>query len=183
MRIVAGRHRGLTLKAPSGTGTRPTADRVREAIFSSIQMRLPGARVLDAFAGTGAMGLEALSRGAREAVFCEQSSAAVKVLRSNIERADEGGQSILLRGDLVNLLASGRVQGPFDIIFLDPPYRAGLYEVVLDRINDGHFLAKDGLIVAESAKKALFSVNDKVFLVYKRKSYGDTTITYLIPHN
>lgn len=182
MRIVAGKHRGLSLQAPKGLETRPTADRVREAIFSSIQFRLPGARVLDAFAGTGAMGLEALSRGAASIVFCEQSKAARAVLAHNIARAGEGDQAQVVVGDVLAQLKSGRIQGPFDLIFLDPPYRANLYESVLDIINHGHFLAKDGLIVAESAKKALFSLNDRVFLIYKQKSYGDTTITYLI-HN
>lgn len=179
MRIIAGSRRGLRLASLPGRQTRPTADRVREAIFSSIAPRLAGARVLDLFAGTGAMGLEALSRGAAEAIFCETHPATLHVLQKNILLTNLPGAR-LIKGDAIAALRQGRIEGPFDLIFIDPPYAADLYLPALEAIQAGDFLAKDGLIVAEHAKKAFLSPGYDVFLIHKTKKYGDTCVSYLV---
>lgn len=124
MRIIAGRWRGRTLSAPAGQATRPTRDRVREAWMSAIQFELPGARVLDLFAGSGALGLEALSRGAAHATFVETAPPALRALQANIEKLDAGGAATVVRQDALRY-AAGLEAGAFDIVLADPPYGQG----------------------------------------------------------
>lgn len=134
MRIVSGRWRGRPLSAPRGDRTRPTSDRVREALFSALSARmgadLGAARVLDPFAGTGALGLEALSRGASAAVFCESDRDSVEVLRANIASLDASAEARVVRGDAFRLARSGGFgTGPFGLLLLDPPYRIETVDV------------------------------------------------------
>lgn len=180
MRIISGSHRGLTLSAPKGLHTRPTSDRVREAIFSSLGQRVIDANVLDLFAGTGAMGLEALSRGARHATFCENNRQTFSVLQKNITRAREEAQSTVYFGNVFSFFEKRLLHGPYDLIFIDPPYRDGLYMKSLNCIKKQQLLAPNGMIVLESAKKPLFSLDDTVFLLYKSKTYGESCVQYLI---
>ncbi len=180
MRIIAGSHRGLTLATPKGDHTRPTSDRVREAIFSSLGVRVMDAQVLDLFAGTGAMGLEALSRGALHTDFCENHRPAFSVLKKNIERAREEDHASLFYGDVFVLFKKRQLQGPYDLIFIDPPYKENLYLKCLYFVEKQHLLAPNGMIVLESAKKPLFSLDDTVFLLYKSKTYGESCVQYLI---
>lgn len=179
MRIIAGQRRGLQLASLPGRQTRPTSDRVREAIFSSLMYHLPDARVLDLFAGTGALGLEALSRGAEEAVFCEKHPQTLAVLQKNIMLVNLPGAR-LMRGDALDMMRQDRIQALFDIIFLDPPYAADLYETALALIADKHLLAENGIIVAEHAKNTFLSATYDVFLIDKTKKYGDTCVSYLV---
>lgn len=127
MRIVAGEWRGRTIAAPRGRETRPTTDRVREAWMSIVASELPGARVLDLFAGSGALGLEALSRGAARAVFVEQAPSVLRVLRANIETLGAAPRSEVVRAEAVRYAAS-LSSDPFDVAFADPPYGRGLAE-------------------------------------------------------
>jgi 16S rRNA (guanine(966)-N(2))-methyltransferase RsmD len=122
MRIISGTHKGRVLKAPSGLGLRPTSDRLRETLFNILAPRMPDARVLDLFAGTGAVALEALSRGARLAVCVESDRKAEALIRENRERLGEEKRCIILRDDVVRALGSPVTGGPFEIVFLDPPY-------------------------------------------------------------
>lgn len=127
MRIIAGTAHGQPIKAPAGRNTRPTTDRVREAIFSALTPFLAEAKVLDAFAGSGALGLEALSRGAAQAVFCEQARAAQIVIKENLVRTKLDKQAVLLGGLAEQQLARLAEKRPaFDIVLLDPPYNKGL---------------------------------------------------------
>lgn len=132
MRIIAGRWRGRTLAAPPGAATRPTADRTREALFSMLASRIGSfedLRVADIFAGTGALGLEALSRGARSCTFVERDRDAVTALKANIVRLGAEGSDVRAQA------AEGFAGGPFDVVFLDPPYGSGLGQKVLPRLT------------------------------------------------
>ncbi|MFN6955580.1 MAG: 16S rRNA (guanine(966)-N(2))-methyltransferase RsmD [Acetobacteraceae bacterium] len=158
MRIIAGAHRGRRLVAPAGLGTRPTADRLRQALFDMLwhapwagRARIEGARVLDAFAGSGALGLEALSRGAASAVFLEQDRAALAALRANIAGCREQRRSRVLAADA---LAPPRAEAGCDLVFLDPPYGKGLLAPALSALARAGWIAPGALVVAETAAEA-----------------------------
>jgi len=176
LRIIAGEVKGRRLVAPPGLHTRPTADRVREAMFSVLAGYMAGARVLDAFAGSGALGLEALSRGAASALFIERDTAAQKALRRNIENCRLPGAEILC-GDAARLM---RALPPrqFDMVFLDPPYNQGLMNTALSIIISADLLACDGLVVAESAAKNSEFVLPPQLESFKYSVYGDTALYY-----
>ena len=155
MRIVAGRWRGRTIDAPKGAGTRPTADRVRESLMSALASArggFNGAVVLDPFAGSGALGLEALSRGAACAWFFESDRAAVGVLRRNVDRLGCGGAATIRAADVFSA-PPPRPQTPFDLVLLDPPYKTDPIAVfaLLDRIADAGALAPGALVSYEHA--------------------------------
>ena len=146
VRIVGGRWRGTRLPVPDSPGLRPTPDRVRETLFNWLQPALPGARVLDLFAGTGALGLEAVSRGAASAQLVEADPALATALADAVRRLDAGGAVSIHRGDA---LAWMRGAGAgFDIAFVDPPFAAGLWEQVLDALP--RLLAEDAWLYLES---------------------------------
>jgi len=151
IRIVAGRHRGRRLVTPKGWDTRPTSDRAREALLNMLERGQPplrGCRFLDLFAGTGAVGLEALSRGAEMALLVEQARPALEAIRANIAALREGERAQVLAADVIRLGAAPR---PFDIAFLDPPYRAGLTRPALDRLVAGGWLAPGARVACEVA--------------------------------
>jgi len=174
LRIIAGSARGRRLAAPRGLDTRPTADRVRESLFSMLTPRLSGARVLDLFAGSGALGLEALSRGARTAVFADNARAAQQAVRRNIEALSFGERSALLCMDAAAAIA--RLRGErFDIVFIDPPYAMRTGALLSDLFSAG-LLAEDGLIVHEHQRDA--EIVSPYQLVEQRR-YGDTMITFM----
>ena len=175
MRIIAGDFRGRRLRPPVGMSIRPTADRVREALFSILGLRVRGAEVLDLFAGTGALGLEALSRGASHAVFVDENPGAVAVIRANIDLCKAGERSTLLRlpahRALEQLTASEK---SFDLIFMDPPYGKGLIESTLPHV--GEAAAPDALVVAEHhAGETTGSIAGWVRTDLRK--YGDTEIS------
>lgn len=158
MRIIAGRHRGRRLQAPAGTATRPTADRVRQALFDMLwhapwagRERVEGAAVLDAFAGTGALGLEALSRGAARASFLETDRAALTALRANIAACREEGRCTVLAADATK---PPPAPSPCSLIFLDPPYAEGLMDAALAALVAGGWAAPGAIICAEYAAGA-----------------------------
>jgi 16S rRNA (guanine966-N2)-methyltransferase len=160
LRIVAGDQRGVRLSAPPGRVLRPTADRVREAIFNILAHgpfeapSLSGASVLDVFAGTGALGLEALSRGAAHATFIENSRIALGSLRDNIARCRRDDQSTILERDALTpppSPSSPKGGAPADFVFIDPPYRKGLMAPALDALKDGGWIAPVTFIIAEMA--------------------------------
>jgi 16S rRNA (guanine(966)-N(2))-methyltransferase RsmD len=175
MRIISGRARGKTIKAPKGMKTRPTTDRVREAIFSTLSPYLDGAVVLDAFAGSGALGLEAISRGAEMAVFCEQDRHALAVIRENISLTGFVGRARVLSGATEQLLqnCSG-----FDIVLLDPPYNRGLIGKVEPILLREGFLNEDALVMLETASKEPELFTDSRWLLYKSRVFGDTAVYY-----
>jgi len=179
MRIIAGSAGGRRLRTLKGMSTRPTADRVKEAVFSVLAPDIPGAKVLDAFAGSGALGLEALSRGAETAWFCEINPAAAQVCAANI-KACAFSQANLRQGNLLNILPQLRETFPdlrFDLIFLDPPYRSKLLDGAFLTIEQGGWLADEGIIIAETAANTPPQTNS-FFRMAKEKKYGDTAVRF-----
>ncbi len=182
MRIIAGRFRGRVLKAPPGQTTRPTTDRVREAVFSAITSiaggDLGGGTVLDAFAGSGALGLEALSRGCSAAVFAEKDRGALLALRSNVASLDVGGIADVAVGDVFNLLARGALpRGPYSLLLLDPPYRLDAAQVssLLATLAANEQLEAGAVVMWEHAAgvSAEWPVG---FSTLKCKRYGTTEV-------
>lgn len=147
MRVITGKARGIQLKTPEGLLTRPTADKVKEALFSIIQFEIPGASVLDLFGGTGQLGIEALSRGANSAVFVDAREDACKLIRENLKRTRLEEQAKVIRSDYLAYLE--RCRETFDIIFLDPPYAEVFLENSLNRITEIDILHSGGIIVTE----------------------------------
>ena len=147
MRVVAGKNRGTQLKTPEGMQTRPTTDRVKEAMFSIIHFDVPGATVLDLFGGTGQLGIEALSRGADRTVFVDALPKACALIRENLRRCHLESQATVVQGDYLQYLRRCREQ--FDIILLDPPYAEVFLENALKCITEIDILKTNGIIVAE----------------------------------
>ena len=178
MRVISGSARGLKLVTPEGEKTRPTLDRVKEAVFSMLLPYMNGAKVLDLFAGSGALGIEALSRGADKSFFVENSNEAISCIYANIKAAKFEISSVVKKIDAIEFLKNCNEK--FDIIFLDPPYAGGLYETVLDLICDNDILTKDGVIVVEQDLGAEKLDNlGKRFEISKEKKYGRVGITVL----
>ncbi|MBL8551974.1 MAG: 16S rRNA (guanine(966)-N(2))-methyltransferase RsmD [Hyphomonadaceae bacterium] len=183
MRIIAGRFKGRALAAPSGRNTRPTGARAREAIFNVLEHAefspgLEGRRALDLFAGAGAMGLEALSRGAAFALFVDTDADARGAIRTNVEALGLFGVARIHRRDATDL---GRkpagVGAPFDLAFLDPPYHSGLGAVALKKLVEGEWLAEDALIVFECAEDETPSFEG--FRVLDERAYGAAKVIFL----
>jgi 16S rRNA (guanine966-N2)-methyltransferase len=181
MRIVGGRLRGRALAAPKSQAVRPTADRLRESLFNILAHAygdpVTGARVLDLFAGTGALGLEALSRGAQFALFVDDGAEARALIRENVAALGLGGVSKIFRRDATRLGAAHPLE-PFTLAFLDPPYGQGLAEQALASARAGSWLAGGSLIVVEEAAKAGFAAPDG-FEELERRRYDDTALIVL----
>src|SRR5215208_6656697 len=180
MRIVGGRFRGRTLKAPASDVIRPTSDRLRETIFNILahgyDNAVEGARVLDLFAGTGAMGLEALSRGAAFALFVDDSAAARGLIRENVEALGVGGQSRLFRRDATRL-GPAAPNEPFSIVFCDPPYGKGLAEKALASCAAGGWLTNDALVVIEEAGGDALKLPEG-FALIETRDYGEAQLVF-----
>ena len=181
MRIVAGKFRGKQLNSPSDDSIRPTADRVRESMFNILASRIGpvfgGVRVLDLFAGTGALGLEALARGAAHVTFVETGAEGRGLIRDHIEAFGAGGITKLLRRDATDLGVPGTF-GKFDLVFLDPPYGQGLGEQALASIAANGWLADDATIVFEESVEAEVVIPPG-FTLDDRREYGAAAVHFL----
>ena len=170
MRVITGTARGRKLNEPQGMDIRPTTDMVKEAIFNIVQFDVEGRRVLDLFAGTGQLGIEALSRGAKSCTFIDSSRTSAELCRSNLDKCGLNG--IVRQTDALSFLAGC---GQFDLIFVDPPYMSGLYDEVLRRINEFDILSEGGIIVCESARETeLLSIDG---LDRREYRYGKVKLT------
>jgi 16S rRNA (guanine966-N2)-methyltransferase len=181
VRIVGGRLRGRALAAPKSAAIRPTADRLRESLFNILAHAygdpLAGARVLDLFAGTGALGLEAVSRGAAFALFVDDGAEARALIRANVEQLGLGGVTRVFRRDATRLGPAHPVE-PFSLVFADPPYGRGLAEQALAAAREGGWLAPDALIVVEEAADANFFAPAE-FEELERRDYDDTQLIFI----
>jgi 16S rRNA (guanine(966)-N(2))-methyltransferase RsmD len=175
MRVITGKARGVMLKTPDGMQTRPTADRVKEALFSIIQFDVPGKRVLDLFGGTGQLGIEALSRGAKSAVFVDAGDKACKLIRENLHRCKMDNNAQIIRADYLQYLQTCRDK--FGLIFLDPPYAEVFLENALKRITEIDILESGGIIVAERPVGKDLPWDFTGYSRSKDYKYGNTLLT------
>lgn len=175
MRVITGSARGVRLLAPEGEQTRPTSDRVKEALFSIIQFEIEGRSVLDLFAGTGQLGIEALSRGAKDAVFVDSRSDAVKLIRENLRKTKLEDSATVFTGDYASFLQTAKQR--FDLVFLDPPYKESFLENALKRISAIDIVKDGGIIICERPVEKELSVELLGFERSKDYRYGKTVIT------
>ena len=175
MRVITGKARGVVLKTPDGMTTRPTADRVKEALFSIINFDIPGANVLDLFGGTGQLGIEALSRGANAATFVDAGAAACKLIKENLRRTKLEAQAKVVNCDYLTFLKT--CHDKFDIILLDPPYAEVFLENALNCITEIDILQSGGIIVAERPLEKELSLEFPGYSRSKDYKYGKTLLT------
>lgn len=183
MRIITGSAKGIRLKTLEGNATRPTSERVKEAVFSMIQGDVEGREVLDLFAGSGQMSLEALSRGAKSAVLLDSSPQAVRIITENAEKTRLGDRCLIKREDYLTYINKNAGK-KFDVVFLDPPYNSGFYNIALEALYDQKMLKPTTLIICESGIDAIFQSDTHLatlFSVIKQSRYGNTFITILSP--
>ncbi len=175
MRVITGSARGTVLKAPRGMQTRPTMDQVKEGLFSAIQFEIEGRRVLDLFAGSGQLGIEALSRGANHAVFIDASREACSVIRENLAKTRLAGRAQLVQSDYLGYLA--RCRETFDLVFLDPPYAEVFLETALKKISEIDILSDSGIIICERPVQKQLPGDVPGLLHYRDYRYGKTAVT------
>ena len=183
MRIIAGKYRSRIIEMPRGRKTRPTQDRVREAVFNIIREIVPGSTVLDLYAGSGAFGIEALSRGALVSLFVDNNSNCVTAIKSNLSVLGALAENAqVLKRDAVRAIEDLKKEGKkFDIIFLDPPYHKDMVKNCLIKIDACDILSKRGFLVAEHHAKD--AVPDALLniVLFKTRHYGDTLISLYRP--
>ena len=172
MRVITGTARGRKLKTPENYDIRPTTDSVKEAVFNIIQFDGEGRRVLDLFAGTGQLGIEALSRGAAECVFVDRDKAAADIVRQNLTAC---GLSARVAGE--DALGYLDTCGRFDLVFVDPPYDSGIYDAVLQKINSVDILSDGGIIICESRRETPMPAVSAPYYMGREYNYGKVKIT------
>ena len=183
MRIISGTAKGIRLKTLEGDATRPTAERVKEAVFSMLQGDIENRDVLDLFAGSGQMGLEALSRGASSAVLIDKSIDALKIIKENASKTRLNDRCDIRKDEYLSYLKKN-IGKKFDLIFIDPPYASGFYQPALQALLIGGFLKESTLIICESGEENIFDKNqtlEAAFEMVKKSRYGRTFITILTP--
>ncbi len=182
MRIITGRARGIKLETLEGDMTRPTSERAKMAIFSSLQFGLEGRRILDLFAGSGQMGLEAVSRGAAHAVLVDQSKDAVRIITKNAEKTRLSEDCTVICSDFSEFLKQRRGRDPFDIVFIDPPYAMKACKAAVEAILANRLLKPGGIVVLESSEPDPLGVGTPVseqFEVLKSTHYGAAYVNIL----
>lgn len=171
MRVIAGTARSLPLRAPEGLDTRPTTDRIKETLFNMLQVHVPGSVFVDLFSGSGGIGIEALSRGARKAYFIENAPRAISCIHQNLTFTKMEDRAIVLRQDVFSAL-SGIGEKSVDVIFMDPPYKSGYEKNVLELLRNMSYVTEDTLIVAEAALDTDFSWLESMgYTAVKEKKY------------
>ena len=174
MRVIAGKYKSRRLECPKGNLMRPTADKVKEAVFGSLQFLIPGAVVLDAFAGSGSLGIEALSRGAEHVDFVEKNGECLRSLIANLEMVDTDNFSVI-RGDVLKSMSRLK---RYSIVFLDPPYDEELYLPVLEKMHE-HAILKNGCLIVMECRRKFDFILPKEYNFIKRKDYGDISLWFL----
>lgn len=183
MRIIGGKHRGTKLYTLEGLDTRPTLDRVKESLFSILNFDLPNATILDLFAGSGALGLEAISRGAKKAVLCDKSKKAIHIIEQNVEKLNSNSEIQVIALDYLKALEKLKQQNEkFDIAFLDPPYQTELAVKASQLMIQNNLLQDEGRIIIETDRKQEI-VNEinklDLFDIYDERKYGRVELIFL----
>ncbi len=173
MRVITGSARGMTLKTLEGLNTRPTTEKVKEAVFSAIQFEIEGRRVLDLFAGSGQMGIEAMSRGALTAVFVDRDKGAVKIVKENLEKTGFDKMCSVVQTDYLSFLRMNTQT--FDLVFLDPPYDTDMLGKALDNVSD--FVPEGGTVICEHSADTVLPDELNGFSKYRAYKYGKTSVT------
>ena len=183
MRVITGSAKGRTLRSVPGDSTRPITDRVKEAVFSILASRdaIEGRRFLDLFGGTGSVGIEALSRGAASAVFCEKDRRALEILQNNLTVTQVAPQATVLRGDAFHALARSDL-GSFDVIYIAPPQYQHLWERALQMIDERPaLLSEDGLVIVQIHPKEDHALELKTLIRFDERKYGSTLVVFYAP--
>ena len=175
MRIITGEYRGRRLESPAGYDVRPTSDKVKEAVFNIIMNEVWDATCVDLFAGTGNLGLEALSRGAKKCYFGDNSRESINLIKNNVKMCRAEDKSVIIAGDYSKML--GRINEKVDIFFLDPPYKDGLYENCLEIIDSLDLLSEEGIIVAEHGVRDYVPETVGSLEIIKERKYGKIMVT------
>lgn len=179
MRIIGGKYKGRKLNFPKSHRVRPTQDRVREALFNVLAPHIFGVNVLELFAGSGAFGIEAISRGAGSVTFVENSLTCVKIIRENLGNLGIEDKAKILRMDVDRAISKLSKKGDrFDIVFLDPPYYKGLSKKTLINLDRYDILSHNNVIIAEHSRKELLPDNINNIFIYKQKKFGNKAISF-----
>lgn len=180
MRVISGTARGKKLLSLEGLNTRPTLDRVKEALFNIIQFKIPNSNVLDLFSGSGALGIEALSRGANSAVFSDNNRDAIEIITKNIENTKIGKKAKIIKGDY-NLVLDKLVNSKFDIIFLDPPYKEDFALLAIKKIIEYDMITKDGVIIIETNDANKIKEISKIdnIEIFDERKYGKVILIFI----
>ena len=179
MRIISGDLKGRRLNTPRDNSIRPTTDKVKEAIFNMVMPHIEDAMVIDLFSGTGNLGLEAISRGAKHCTFGDKARESLQLTKENIKYCQVEDQTTLISGDFERILE--RISEKADIIFLDPPYKEGLVESCLEKISELDLLSEEGVLVIEHGKREILADSIGLFVKIKEKRYG-TILVSLFAH-
>ena len=178
LRIISGEHKGRILRSVERTEVRPSSDKVKGSIFNVLKDEVAGKTVLDLFAGSGNLGIEALSRRAESVTFVDSSSRSLKVIKENIESLNLGKRSKIVGKDCLKVLP--KLGGKFGIIFADPPYLGGFAQKVIDLTVESGILEKKGILVLEHHKKETFKCPEEELLYVKAKRFGDTVVSFFV---
>ena len=180
MRIITGKARGLKLSTPKNMDVRPTSDRVKESLFNIIGTKIVGTHVLDLFAGTGNLGLEAWSRGAEKVVFIDESQASLQLVRSNIAKAKAEKETTVIKGNAVKVIADLSARGErFDFIFCDPPYNKGLPAQIIEQVAKYDIVISGGYLIVEHSQHESLSELPLKLEIIRSEKYGETLISFL----
>jgi 16S rRNA (guanine(966)-N(2))-methyltransferase RsmD len=181
MRVISGTAKGTNLYSLEGNNTRPTLDRVKEALFNIIQLDLQDACVLDLFSGSGALAIEALSRGAKQGVLCDNSKDAIEVINKNLEKTHLNEKAIIIKDDYLKALEYLKNRFQFDFIFLDPPYAKDFAKNAVQEIVNSNLLQEDGTIIIETdeEERILQEIKDMNVFVYDLRKYGRAKLIFL----
>lgn len=181
MRIISGKSRGAKLYSLDGIETRPTLDRVKESLFNILMPYIDECKFLDLFAGSGAIGLEALSRGATECVFCDASREAIKIINMNIEKTKNFDKSTIINKDFEKALFELKEKNKkFNIIFIDPPYKSGYIKKSIEKIIEYHLLEENGIIILETDEpnRILEELKNENIVIYDNRKYGRVSLLF-----
>jgi 16S rRNA (guanine(966)-N(2))-methyltransferase RsmD len=181
LRVIGGSAKGRRLRVPPGWDVRPTQDRIRESLFSILGDTVEGCAVMDAFAGSGALGIEALSRGARCAVFCDEKPECIRVVQENLKKCQLADRAMVFRARVPEGLPRVRkaLAGPCDLVFVDPPYGVERKEKILEEFRRFALLKERARIVLEHPHKDAFACVPEGFVVAMERRYGETLLTFL----